>query len=347
MKVYFILLLSILAILLVVLTRRTEAFTNLTFSSTGFAPLILNDSTSTFDAITFVDSYLGIIRSLQQKLNALPAFDPDLTEDQLTGMGIPYSIDSNNVITRTRPLSEAVSLLLIELASVWENARVSGVQGLPGGWDSNSGKTIKQLVDELPTKEVMTPGQREQRWQQMKQFFNVQLADQIAKLKRIEALLDLQVPPPPPPPPPKPLDERTLKAAVAICKNTDENLLDSETLQQLEKKVSEKATEEQQSAIIKRQLESVMPLVSEQKQKELLEVFQKPSTKAATPEPSKAPEAAKAPEVAKAAGAVSDVYAPMGCPSISQGQEYQATLPFDMSQYIRKDSIPCWACSLP
>jgi hypothetical protein len=343
MKVYFILLLIGLAILLLVLPRRAEAFTNLTFSSTGFSPLILTDSTSTFDAITFVDSYLGIIRSLQQKLQSLPAFDPELTEDQLTSMGIPYSIDSNEVITRTRPLSEAISLILIELGSIWENARVAGVQGLPGGWDSNSGKTIKQLVDELPTKEVMTVGQREQRWQQMKQFFNVQLADQIAKLKRIEALLDLQVPPPPPPPPPKPLDERTLKAAVAICKNTDETLLDSETLKQLEKKVSEKATEEQQGALIKRQLESVLPLISETKQKELLNVFEKPSPKATKPT-----ETVKAPEPVQESQPLKPSFpASMECPSIAQGQDFQATLPFDMSQYIRKDSIPCWACSLP
>ena len=356
MKVYIFLLLGFIAILLLFLVPRKEAFTNLTFSTTGFAPLILTDSTSTFDAITFVDSYLGVIKSLQQKIKTLPAFDPEVTKDQLEGMGSPYSIDSNNTITRTRPLSEAISFVLLELESVWQNARTSGVEGLPGGWDTHSGKTIKQLVDELSTKEAITASQREQRWQQMKQFFNSQLSDQIAKLKRIEALLELQVPPPPPPPPPKPLDERTLKAAVAICKNTDEDLLDSETLKDLEKKISEKTTEEQQKAIIQRQLESVLPLVSESKQKELLEVFEKPSK--AKEEKTKKP---TTPEIAAAKAQTKETTKPltpdmkyaeyaaseMECPSIAQGKDYQATVPFDMSKYIRKDSIPCWACSLP
>ena len=44
----------------------------------------------------------------------------------------------------------------------------------------------------------------------------------------------------------------------------------------------------------------------------------------------------------------------MGCPyanafdstATSQGQEYTQVKP-DLSEYIRKDSIPCWNCSLP
>ena len=30
-----------------------------------------------------------------------------------------------------------------------------------------------------------------------------------------------------------------------------------------------------------------------------------------------------------------------------QGYEYQNSKPLDMNDYIRKDSIPCWGCSLP
>ena len=30
-----------------------------------------------------------------------------------------------------------------------------------------------------------------------------------------------------------------------------------------------------------------------------------------------------------------------------QGYEYQHSKPLDMNDYIRKDSIPCWGCSLP
>jgi hypothetical protein len=39
-------------------------------------------------------------------------------------------------------------------------------------------------------------------------------------------------------------------------------------------------------------------------------------------------------------------YASFDSTATSQGQEYTQTKP-DMSQYIRKDSIPCWNCSLP
>lgn len=40
-------------------------------------------------------------------------------------------------------------------------------------------------------------------------------------------------------------------------------------------------------------------------------------------------------------------YAPSDC--LYQGSEYSASkaAPVDMSQYIRKDSIPCWGCTLP
>lgn len=43
-------------------------------------------------------------------------------------------------------------------------------------------------------------------------------------------------------------------------------------------------------------------------------------------------------------------YAPYSSDGIQQGQEYtqgKPTVQPDMSEYIRKDSIPCWNCSLP
>jgi cytoskeletal protein RodZ len=33
--------------------------------------------------------------------------------------------------------------------------------------------------------------------------------------------------------------------------------------------------------------------------------------------------------------------------STKQGQEYMSRCPKDMSQYIRKNAIPCWGCTLP
>jgi hypothetical protein len=55
----------------------------------------------------------------------------------------------------------------------------------------------------------------------------------------------------------------------------------------------------------------------------------------------------------RAVDEVYDKYAPCDMTdSEAQGQEYQKTYPMpskqpDMSEYIRKDSIPCWNCSVP
>jgi hypothetical protein len=47
---------------------------------------------------------------------------------------------------------------------------------------------------------------------------------------------------------------------------------------------------------------------------------------------------------------MSSCYKPEESDCLYQGQEYNTSIPsksFDMSKYIRKDSIPCWGCTLP
>lgn len=50
----------------------------------------------------------------------------------------------------------------------------------------------------------------------------------------------------------------------------------------------------------------------------------------------------------RATDEVYDKYAPCDLTDAqAQGQEFDKAKPLDMSEYIRKDSIPCWNCSVP
>lgn len=37
----------------------------------------------------------------------------------------------------------------------------------------------------------------------------------------------------------------------------------------------------------------------------------------------------------------------MNSPAMRQGDDYSGCKPFNKDEYIRKDSIPCWGCSIP
>jgi hypothetical protein len=37
----------------------------------------------------------------------------------------------------------------------------------------------------------------------------------------------------------------------------------------------------------------------------------------------------------------------MPSPAMRQGDDYSGCKPFNKDEYIRKDSIPCWGCSIP
>ena len=275
--------------------------------------IVVTEQTTVKDGLEFANNFLKEYKDILARLDENPEFDEELTLGKAIELGMSYNTLPNGKIATQKPLAKAMKAQFQNdvnlLATMVEN-----IQKKVDSGDIRPGMSVKAAV-----KALSPPGSRDTF---NKDLVNQMLSKQVNLLNIRKEYVDLKMPVE------KPVEE--VEEEVAREKLDLESIfggakkaLKSSNMSEMEveraPELSEQQTQELEDRISKRVAKNLKDTLLTQR----------------TSEP---------------------VYGGMPCPfapyesnAVQQGQEFTQEKPSspDMSEYIRKDSIPCWNCSLP
>jgi hypothetical protein len=285
--------------------------------------IVVTENTKIQTILEYMKRYIELNKALKAKLDAGQPFDEPLTELRAKELGLSFSKGADGAIQTTKPLSKALSAQL--------ELDVAGLDAIQGGFinDIKAGK-VKRSMTLRQFMQSANPDQVKEGTPLDVSFLNEVVTTQVTASNAREALINKklgggQV---------AGVDVTDLYGAVggvkeAIKSSTLDAAADvtASTKKQMKAvaaaaapKASKLSTQEMEDRIANRVAKQMKNSMLAQRSTE--EVY----------------------------GGMPCPYAPVTSSCGAQGQEYTQAKPSsspDMSQYIRKDSIPCWNCSLP
>ena len=314
---YIALLILLIVVILAVVLKQNEGF--------ELIGTVITEGSSLQSVLNYAQRYLDLNKALKAKLDAGQPFDEPLTEAKAKELGMSYSkLADGTISTGEKKLSEALSAQL-ELDTLALTNLLEGIQK-----DIASGKlqptmTIRQVVKK------MNPESSSSDQPLDLTFLNEIIGTQVKSSNARETLIN------------KKLgggkiagvDATDLYGALGGVKEAiKSSTLDDAT--DLTKPKGTKPTEKEAAPpmsveFTKETEDRLAKSVASQLKDSLL--LQRATS-----------------VLPQGSGSGGCPYAPYTSDATAQGTEYIQAKPNpgpDMSQYIRKDSIPCWNCSLP
>lgn len=283
--------------------------------------VVVTEKTSIQTLLNYAKRYMELNKALKEKIDTGRAFDEKLTELRAKELGLSFSKSEDGSILYEKPLSKTLSKQL--------EIDITVLQGILDGFmkEINSGKvktsmSLRQFLEKVDPEQVKAGKSLDV------SFLNEMIGNQVSSSNAREALIN------------KKLgggkiagvDATDLYGAVggvkeAIKSSTMDAVADltkpkkkQPTAATSAPKASKLSTQEMEDRIAKRVAKQMKDSMLVQRSTE--DVY----------------------------GGMPCPYAPVTSNSVAQGKEFTHTKPSstpDMSEYIRKDSIPCWNCSLP
>ena len=314
---YIVVLVFVLVIVLATVYKQSEGF--------ELVGIVITEGSSVQSVINYAERYLDLNKALKAKLEAGEPFDEPLTESKAKELGMSYSkMADGSIYTGGRKLSEVLSAQL-ELDTAALTNLLDGIQK-----DIESGKlkptmTVREFVKKS-NPESYQAGQPIDLT-----MINEIIGNQVKSSNAREALIlkklgGSKI---------AGVDATDLYGAVGGVKEAiKSSTLDDATdlTKPKETKKSEKEAAPPMSIEFTKETEERLAKSVASQLKDSLLLQRATST------------------LPQGSGAGGCPYAPYTSDATAQGTEYIQAKPHpgpDMSQYIRKDSIPCWNCSLP
>ena len=277
--------------------------------------IIVTEKTTLQNLLNYADRYLELNRALKEKIDTGRPFDEKLTEARAKELGMSYSKDEKGRVVYQRPLSRALSAQL-ELDITALQGIKDGIQREIDGGKIRKNMTLRQFMMKTSPEQVKGNKPLDV------SFFNEVITNQVKTSNAREALIT------------KKLgggkvagvDATDLYGAVGgVSEAIKSSTVGASELTKTTKpapapKGSRFSTQEMEDRIANRVAKQMKDSMLSQRSTE--EVY----------------------------GGMPCPYAPVTTNAVAQGQEFTQAKPSsmpDMSQYIRKDSIPCWNCTLP
>jgi hypothetical protein len=314
---YIVVLVFVLVIVLATVYKQSEGF--------ELVGIVITEGSSVQSVINYAERYLDLNKALKAKLEAGEPFDEPLTESKAKELGMSYSkMADGSIYTGGRKLSEVLASQL-ELDTAALTNLLDGIQK-----DIESGKlkptmTVREFVKKS-NPESYQAGQPIDLT-----MINEIIGNQVKSSNAREALIlkklgGSKI---------AGVDATDLYGAVGGVKEAiKSSTLDDATdlTKPKETKKSEKEAAPPMSIEFTKETEERLAKSVASQLKDSLLLQRATST------------------LPQGSGAGGCPYAPYTSDATAQGTEYIQAKPHpgpDMSQYIRKDSIPCWNCSLP
>lgn len=271
--------------------------------------LIVTEQTTVKDGLEFAKNFLKEYKDILARLDENPEFDEELTLGKAIELGMSYNTLPDGKIATQKPLAKAMKAQFQNDVNLLANMIEKAQKSIDSG-ELRPGMSIKAAA------QALTPPGATNAFN--KDLVNQMLSKQVNLLNIRKEYVDLKMPKK------KPVEQAAKeKLDLESVFGGAKKALKSSNLSEMEveraPELSEQQTQELEDRISKRVAKNLKDTLLTKR----------------TSEP---------------------VYGGMPCPfapyesnAIQQGQEFTQEKPSspDMSEYIRKDSIPCWNCSLP
>lgn len=282
--------------------------------------IVIQESTKLKTVLDYLDRYESLNKALKEKLESNDSFDEPVTESKAKELAIGYVKDKDGKITYDKPLSEVLLGQIVIDLQMLSNIKDKINQDIAAGKLKKT-MTVRELA------KIANPDATNQNAPLDLAFLNEVITNQVKSSNAREALIN----------------KNLGVGKVAGVNVTDlygavggvKEAIKSSTLESTVDLTKPKEKKPQQN--------EMAPSTSQEYNQEMEERLAKGI-------------ATHLKDSLLAQRSTESVYDDVSCPyasvnsdALAQGNEMQQAKPAtpNMSQYIRKDSIPCWNCSLP